>query len=493
MMSLEEVMRGESDAGDADMVACVNSFERGSVQIAWATLRMGQRVAVLRRARHLLAGRVDALCGAISPELARNDADTMVAEVLPLLAACQFLEQEAAGVLATRRLGRRRLPFWLRDVDAEVQRVALGRVLVIGPGNYPLFLPGVQALQGLAAGNAVVWKPGRGGRAVAEVFAGTMREAGLPEGLLRVTDESVEAAEGEIAAGVDKVFFTGSAATARILLKRLAETLTPCVVEASGCDAVVVLPSADVERVVKALVFGMRLNGSATCMAPRRVVMVRASEARRAELVGHLLTQLDWVGGVRLAGGVRRQLDELLDAAVRDGAQVHGEQDDEQQPIVVTNVRPEMELARADVFAPVLIIMDVGGVDDAVAAVEACPYGLTVAVFGEEREARALGGRLTVGTVVVNDLIVATADPRVPFGGRKQSGFGVTRGAEGLLEMTAVKVLSVRKGKGVRQYEATTAGHAHLFRGAIRAAHGGTVKEWWRGLMAVVKAGRRMK
>jgi len=161
--------------------------------------------------------------------------------------------------------------------------------------------------------------------------------------------------------------------------------------------------------------------------------------------------------------------------------------------VVVTHVNAETGIARADMFAPVLMVMDVAGVDAAVAAVEACPYGLTVAVFGEEREARALGAKLTVGTVVVNDLIVPTADPRVPFGGRKASGYGVTRGAEGLLEMTAVKVVSVRKGKGVRQYEATTAAHADLFRGVIGASHGGTVKEWWRGLMAVVKAGRGMK
>lgn len=490
--SLEEVVRGEAGSAGTGMVAGVNA----SVQNAWAALPVRQRLAVLRRARHLLAGQVDALCGAISPELARNDADTMAAEVLPLLAACRYLEQEAAFVLATRLLGRRRLPFWLRDVYAEVQRVALGRVLVVGPGNYPLLLPGVQALQGLAAGNSVVWKPGRGGRAVAEVFADAMREAGLPEGLLRVTNESVEAAEQAIAEGVDKVFFTGSAVSARVLLKRLAETLTPCVVEASGCDAVVVLPSADVERVVKALVFGMRLNGSATCMAPRRVFLVRGAGRRTQGLEGfvsRLVEGLREVAGVRLADGVRRQLGGLLEAAVRDGARVHGEIAEEQRPVVVTHVNAEMLIARADVFAPVLMVLDVAGADEAVAAVEACPYGLTVAVFGEEREARALGAKLTVGTVLVNDLIVPTADPRVPFGGRKASGYGVTRGAEGLLEMTAVKVVSVRKGKGVRQYEATTAAHADLFRGVIGASHGGTVKEWWRGLMVMVKAGRGMK
>lgn len=84
-------------------------------------------------------------------------------------------------------------------------------------------------------------------------------------------DESVEAANREIDAGVDKVFFTGSSGSGHQLLSRLASSIIPSVAELSGCDGVIVLPSADLERVVKALLFGMRLNGSATCMAPRRV------------------------------------------------------------------------------------------------------------------------------------------------------------------------------------------------------------------------------
>ncbi len=477
------------------MVAGMRSMAAGdwdwrTAQRDWASRPVVGRLRVLRAARHLLATRTDALCGAISGELARNRADTLVAEVLPLLAACTFLEHEAAGILKTRRLGRRGLPFWLVGVSSSVERVALGRVLVIGPANYPLFLPGVQVLQGLAAGNAVVWKPGAGGAAVAWVAAEALREAGLPEGLLRVTEESVAAAQAVIAAGVDKVFFTGSAESGRRVMRQLAETLTPCVAELSGCDAVVVLASAELGRLVEAVAFGMRLNGSATCMAPRRILLVGASEERREDLIGRLITAFAAVDAVRLGDATATKLRGLVEEAVGDGARVHGVLDGLQRPILLTGVRAEMGIAKADVFAPVVSLIEVADVEEAVRVQEACPFALTASVFGEEREARAVGARMMVGTVVVNDLIVPTADPRVPFGGRRGSGFGVTRGAEGLLEMTAMRTTAVRRGDSRRHFEATTAGHEGLFEGVIGIAHGSGVRARIMGLMRMVRAGK---
>jgi aldehyde dehydrogenase (NAD+) len=457
----------------------------------WASRPVVERLAVLKRARPLFAARTSHLCAAISPELARNAADTRVAEILPLLEACRFLEHEAAGILAPKRLGRRGRPFWLSGVSSEIHRVPMGRVLVIAPSNYPLFLPGVQVLQALAAGNSVVWKPGRGGRAVALLFASILLEAGLPAGLLEVTDESVAAAQSAMAEGVDKVFFTGSAASGKAVMRQLAETLTPCVAELSGCDAVFVMPSADLSRVVKALAFGMRLNGSATCMAPRRVIVVGADAHRRKEFVGMLLTALDWVKGVTLSQNVQRELHILIEDAIEAGAHAHGELESAQQPIVLTGVTPAMLAAQTDIFAPVLAIMDARDATEAVALHEACPYALTASIFGDEREARNLAAKLTAGTVTINDLIVPTVDPRVPFGGRRSSGFGATRGAEGLLEMTAAKTISARRGKSTRHFDATIAAHEQLFDGVIASSHRARWSERIAGVTQIVSAARR--
>lgn len=466
-----------------DMVRAMGAIER-----TWAEQSLAARLAVLKRTRRLLASRTDALTAAISPGLSRNPADTLVAEVLPLLAACDYLEREAAAILAPRRLGHRGLPLWLTGTESAVERVPLGRVLIIAPSNYPLFLPGVQVLQALAAGNSVLWKPGLGGAAIAQLFAQTMTEAGLPHGLLKITDESVAAAEAAIASGVDKVFFTGSAASGRRVLHQLAETLTPSVMELSGCDAVVVLPSANLDRVVKALSFGMRLNGSATCMAPRRIIAV--GSARR--LVAPLIEALAKLQPVRISSATQHQIATLVSEAVAEGATLHGTIEESQWPILLTGIRPGMRIAQADLFAPLLMLIEAADIEDARRINEACPFALTVSVFGDEREALNAVSTMTAGTVLINDLIAPTADPRVPFCGRRQSGFGATRGAEGLLEMTAPKTVLVRRGSSTRHFEPTSSTHIGLFQGLIRGGHAATWRERFEGVRQMIAAGRRL-
>jgi aldehyde dehydrogenase (NAD+) len=463
-------------------------------QTDWTERAIAQRLLVLKAARHRMAEMTGEFGAAISRELHRTAADTLVAEVLPLLAAGRFLEQQAEQILRPRRLGITGRPAWLFGVDAEVHRVPYGRVLVIGPANYPLLLPGVQTLQGLTAGNAVIWKPGRDGRPVAELFANAMYASGLPRQLLRITDESVGAAEHEISCGVDKVFFTGSGSSGRLVMKRLADTLTPCVAELSGCDAVIVLPSARLERVVQALAFGMRLNGSATCMAPRRVLLVDCTAGRQREFITMLQEELRQIKGVKLPQSVRYQVRDLLEEARSVGATILSD-DDKQlfKPTLIVNGSTDMDVASADVFAPILVVIAVNGEGGALAAQEACPYGLTTSIFGDEAAARRLASKLSTGTVIVNDLVVPTADPRVPFGGRRLSGFGVTRGAEGLLEMTTVKTVTVRHGRSTKHYEATDIRHQSLFRGLILASHAATWRKRWRGVREMIAAGRELK
>jgi aldehyde dehydrogenase (NAD+) len=189
---------------------------------------------------------------------------------------------------------------------------------------------------------------------------------------------------------------------------------------------------------------------------------------------------------------VARRLARLLDEAQAAGAIVMGD-GSAGKPVLLAGVTPEMSVAQADIFAPVLMAIEVDGEAGVLAAQAACPFGLACSIFGNERDARRLAAKLTVGTVTINDAIACTADPCMPFGGRRQSGYGVTRGAEGLLEMTAVKTILARRGRSARHYEATGARHEGLFGGLILAAHAGTLRERVRGLLELFAAGRRLK
>ena len=386
--------------------------EHRSGQSRWAATSMRQRLRIVCELRHLIAENAEALAAAAGAVNDRPPAEKLVSEVLPLADACRWLERNAARVLAPRRYGMRGRPFWMRGVSFEILRQPWGAVLVIGPGNYPLFLPAVQALHALVAGNEVLLKPAPGTGAVALALARLALRAGLDPGLLMILPESVEAARHAISEGVDKVIFTGSSENGRDVLAALAATNTPSVMELSGADAVLVLADADLDLVVRALRFGTRLNAGDTCIAPRRLVVVQS-------VANDLLA--------RLAAALVPRLP-------------------------VERVRDEAAA-----------VLRANGAD----------FALGAAIFSRDiAKARALAVRIQSGFVTINDLIVPTADPRMPFGGVKASGFGTTRGEEGLLEMTSPHVVAVRRGRSHPHFDAPAGGDAHLFTTYIRAAHG---------------------
>lgn len=398
-------------------------------QAAWSARPLPERLWILRSIRHRLSEKAGELARTVAGQTGRSEAEALASEILPLADACRFLEREAPRLLATRRFGDEGRPAWLGRVDFEVRREPLGLVLILAPASYPLFLPGVQALQAIAAGNGVLWKPGRGGFAAARAFADLAVLAGLDWQLVQVLPDTPEAGSAALAAGPDKVLLTGSAATGRKVLAEAGRRLVPATAELSGFDPLFVLPGADLARTARAIRFGLTLNGGATCIAPRRVFVPK-----------------------ELSLELERRVAELMDGP-------------------------------ADIS-----FTAVAGVEEALASAALNPYALGVSIFGPEDDARALAGRVRAGVVTINDLIVPTADPRLPFGGRGESGYGVTRGAEGLLDLTAVKVVSVRRGRWLPHLDERQPGDAELFQAWLAAAHGDGLAARVRGAARLVKA-----
>ncbi len=449
-----------------------------TAQARWGERPVADRLPPIAGLRRRIAGSADALLDALASRPGRTRAESLAAEVLPLADACRFLEREAAALLKPRRLGSRGRPGWLFGVSAEVRREPFGTVLVIAPSNYPLLLAGVQAVQALAAGNAVLVKPAPGCSAPMEILARWLAQAGLPDGLFAMLGESPAEAEAAIEAGVSKVVLTGSAETGRRVMGRLAETLTPATMELSGNDAVFVLPGADARMVAGALAFGLRFNGSATCIAPRRVFVTRD----HAQALERALTErIAALPPAPVPLTVRARLARLVEDALIKGARVIGPTPATDEPtlapfalapFVLADARPDMALLSEDVFAPVLALVTVADMEEALAFAARSPYALGASIFGPEAEARALALRVDAGSVTVNDLIAPTADPRLPFGGRRRSGWGVTRGAEGLLEMTQVKTVTVSPGRFRPHHEPFGESDETLLLAWLRLAHG---------------------
>ncbi len=471
-----------------------------SAQQAWARLDIGARLRVVRALRQAIAEDPEAVAGSVPNQvcgvLQRNQAETLVAEVMPLLAACRMLEREAERLLKQKRMGAGGRPLWLMGTRSEIERIPHGIVLILAPGNYPLLLAGVQVLQALVAGNAVVWKPAPGTEAVARLLVTKLTQAGLPPHLLQVIEGDASAASAAIEAGMDFVVLTGSAATGTAVLHQTAETLTPTTMELSGWDAVFVLPGADEDRLLTALMFGMRLNGSLTCMAPRRLFLVGLQPEQAARLEGCLQERLAKLPRVCVNEATRARLQAMVRNAVAEGARVALDGStgytDGVGATLLLQARSTMMAMQGEAFGPILSVMRVDGEEAAVAAHGACPYRLSAAIFGPEAAARRLARQLDVVHGVINDLILPTADPRIGFGGAGRSGFGVTRGREGLLAMTRPRVVQAQQSASKRSYEPLTAAHGKLFAATMRLLYGVDWHTRLAGLRAMIPAMREL-
>ncbi len=517
-----------------------------SAQNAWSQVVIQQRALTAKRFSELIADQASSLHAAIDFPQRRDFRETLSAEILPLADAGRWLARNAKKILQDRSAGWSQRPLWLGQLQSVITREPIGVVLIIGTWNYPLFLTGVQMLQAIVAGNAVVVKPAAGCEAITECLRRLLVESGVPNQLISILEASVEAAEGAIDARVDKIIMTGSSQSGRKVLARLADQLTPATMELSGCDSVFVLEDADLARVVSALLFGLRLNGGATCLAPRRVYVPKRMHADlRSKLmqrmhkvpcttiptktVERILAEMKLSGGTLLRpSNMLAAEDSTSNVAVRsanvagvsenfaavskdprffrgakgddggakgDDGGAKGDDGNAEWiasglPLVFDEVFPSSPLAKADIFAPLLMLFPYETLDEALQLDRDCPYGLTSSIFGDEAKAKRLAATLQVGSVIINDIIVPTADPRLPFGGVRESGFGVTRGPEGLLELTRPKVVAVRRGRWLPHLDSPKPQDEEILEGILQWLHGATWSKRFGGLLKMVRAAK---
>jgi len=415
-------------------------------QLAWSNTPVARRVQIISRFRVLLADNAASLAAKACQNRDRDPTEVVIAEALPLAEGCRFLEKNSKKILNPVRLSAFTRPRWLVGLSGRITREPHGIILILAPFNYPLFLPGIQALQALAAGNAVIVKPGTGGGDVMLEMAKLLADAGLPEHLFNVTGDSVESGVAALAGDIDKVVLTGSAATGTGVLAALSKRAIPATVELSGNDATIVLADANIELVADAVAYGLRLNSSQTCIAPRRVIVTGREDG---PVLSAILARINDIQPVQIPNAVAERVQKLVETAKHAGANVLAGSADPARftPFLLSNVPADSDILKADIFAPVVSVTHASNDVDAINQVNASPYGLGAAIFGDPKKAHTIAAQLDTGFVTINDMIVPTADPRAPFGGRKGSGFGVTRGAEGLLAMTRPKTIFLRKGK----------------------------------------------
>lgn len=429
--------------GADDVARAVLLARRGADH--WAGLTALQRRDRLLTWRSVLARRADELAAVISAETGKPLDDARL-EVTLVIDHVHWAARNAEKVLGRTTVSAGLL---MANQRATVEHKPVGVVGVIGPWNYPAFTPMGSIVYALAAGNAVVFKPSEltpgVGRWLVESFASA---SGAPDGapVLQLVTGFGETGAALCTAGVDKVAFTGSTATAKRVMAACVENLTPVVLECGGKDAMIVDADADLEAAADAAVWGGMSNSGQTCIGMERVYVVDAVHDRFVELVtakARVLrpgpTDRAAYGPMTMASQVDVVRSHVAAALEGGGRAVVGGVDSVRapyvDPVVLLDV-PEDNLAvTEETFGPVLVVNRVADADEAVERANGGRYGLGASVFAKAR-GDELAGRLRVGMVSVNSVISFAAIAEVPFGGVGDSGFGRIHGADGLREFT---------------------------------------------------------
>ncbi len=408
----------------------------------WAGLGFTERKERLDAWRKLISRRVEDLVTLMCAETGKP-ADDARLELVLVISHLHWAAGNAERVL--RRRGVRTGMLMMNQV-ATIEYQPLGVVGVIGPWNYPVFTPIGSIAYALAAGNTVVFKPSEYTPGVGVWLADTFAEVVPEHPVLSVVTGSGETGAALCRSGVDKIAFTGSAATGRRVLAACADTLTPVLMECGGKDALIVDEDADVAAAAEAAVWGAMANAGQSCAGVERVYVVDSladefvglatDRARTLRVGAHPGAD---IGPMTVPSQVDVVRSHIADAMARGGQAVVGGLDSVRspyvEPVVLVDVPQDSIAVTDETFGPTLVINRVRNADEAVELANASRYALGASVFAKARGPE-LAAKLRAGMVSVNSVLSYAAVPALPFGGSGESGFGRIHGEDGLREFT---------------------------------------------------------
>jgi acyl-CoA reductase-like NAD-dependent aldehyde dehydrogenase len=449
--------------------ALLDTGQYRRAQQSWATLSAAARIAVLRRFRHALGNSPQHLLESVAQHRGVSELEALASEIMPLAEACRWLESNSAKVLATRK-ATGSAPLLMHGLRIEIVREPLGLILIIAPGNYPLFLAGVQALQALAAGNAVLLKPAPNTTQLMTRLRDALLVAGLPMDLLTLLPEEIGGLDELISTpnGPDHIVVTGSARTGRAIQQLIVDSgrLVSLTAELSGADICIVLPDAELNGVARALRFAANLNRGRSCIAPRLVLVPLD---RESEFINQIQLEFKHSTAEPYSHEESRRFAHVLSLATQLGAELVPIEDS--SVAVLRRLPLDAGFPWEDLFSPLLFLACYRSLEEAIAIQRRMPQALSASVFGPHREAREIAERLEAGGVTINDLVAPTVDPRLPFTARKASGYGVTRGAEGLLAMTFAKAIATQHSRFRPHWERSKSGDKEILRQLFALQH----------------------
>lgn len=486
--------------------------EARDAQERWGASSFEERAELLGRVADLVLERAEELAATITAETGKPLTESYSCDLALALDNLRWTAANAGVVLADERLPTPQLH--LQHKRGYLTYRPLGVAAVIAPWNFPLALPLSVTATNVAAGNSVVLKPSELTPLTGELIERLFADAGAPEGLVRVVQGEAEAGEALVrAAGVAKVFFTGSTAVGARVAAACGELVRPVTLELGGKDPMLVFADADVERAVEGAAFGAFLNCGQVCTSVERLYVARELYddfvARLAARAGELRIGRGDDDGVDLGPLVsdrqRGRVEDLVaDALEHGGVAVTGARRPDvglpgwfyEPTVLAAPEETELRIDREEIFGPVVTVHPFEGEDEAVRLANASRFGLGASVWTRDLErAERLSRRLEAGMVWTNDVGYSYGAGQASWGGVKDSGFGVTHSKHGLYGASRITYTDRDRGHFREPWwYPYRPRSAQAFRGFLEVAYGRgsgpRARAAWRnkgGLLALVR------
>lgn len=436
-----EITLGTAADVDAAVAAARKAFK------TWSRSTRNERLVLMNRIVEEFRKRI--------PDLARSLAIEMGAPIS--LASTRQVGAGIGGFLGTME-ALKDFSFTERHGPNLVAYEPIGVVGMITPWNWPLNQIALKVAPALAGGNTMVLKPSEECPGNAAILVEILHAAGVPAGVFNLVQGDGAGVGAAISAhkDIDMVSFTGSTRAGILVAKAAADTVKRVHQELGGKSPNLVLPGADLAKVLPPTASGVLVNSGQSCIAPTRILVHKDQEAEAVGLIKTLFATTE-VGdpleeGAHIGPVVNKaqyeKIQALIQSAIDEGATLETggtglpanvNRGYYIKPTVFSGVTPDMRIAKEEIFGPVATMFRYETLDQAIDMANDTEYGLSAVISGDPAEALPVTGQLRAGMVAVNDW---APQPGAPFGGYKQSGNGREAGLFGLKDFMEVKSIT---------------------------------------------------
>lgn len=399
------------------------------------TLKVKNRIAALKALHKEIKNSEDEICNALRKDLGKSDMEGFMCEVGLVLSEISYMISHARRFAREKTVPTPITQFASRSYQ---KKVPFGNVLIMSPWNYPFLLTMEPLADALAAGNTAVIKPSAYSPATSAVIERIITKVFPKKQVAVITGGRAENSH-LLERKFDLVFFTGSQAVGKEVLRHASENLTPCVLELGGKSPCIVDSTAKIKLAAKRIVFGKFLNCGQTCVAPDYIL---CDKSIKDKLVAEIIRQIKLQLGEKPLensdyGKIinEKHFERICGLIDKKKVKFGGNSNADEQriePTVMDNVTWDDAVMQQEIFGPVLPILTYENFEDIFAEIEKHDHPLALYIFSKnQKNIKAVTSRCRYGGGCVNDVVIHLATSQLGFGGVGGSGMGAYHGKIG--------------------------------------------------------------